>query len=107
MRRQDVTQGRSLAFVTREALQTARQELQKLAETRNANAAIPPKVTRPRAIRALRSEIATAFKQGYEIADVLTVLSEHGIDIPADTFREYWRQVKRKRARSRNTAEVT
>jgi hypothetical protein len=102
-----VTQGRSLAFVTREVLQTVRCELQKLAETRNANAAIPLKVTRPRAIRALRSEIAAVFKQGYEIADVLTVLNRHGIDIPTDAFREYWRQVKRRRAGSRNTAEVT
>ena len=86
-----------LPFVTREALQKARDGLMKLAETRNPNAAIPQKITRPGAVRALRREITAAFKKDYEVEDLLRIFSEQGIDIDPSSFREYWRQVRRKK----------
>lgn len=91
---------RQLRFVSRESLQKAREELGKLAETRNPNATIPQKVTRPRAIRALRREIAATFKKGYEVEDVLAALSQQGIEIDPVSFREYWRQANKKRTSS-------
>jgi hypothetical protein len=92
--------GRQLPFVTREALQKTRDGLTKLAETRNPNAAIPQKITRPGAVRALPREIAAAFKRVFEVEDLLRVFSEQGIDIDPGSFREYWRQVRKKKTGS-------
>lgn len=91
---------RQLAFVSREALQKTREGLQKLAESRNPNAAVPKRMTRPHAIRALRREIAAAIRKGYEVDDLLAVFKEQGIEIDAESFREYWRQARKKKSNS-------
>lgn len=91
---------RQLPFVTREALQKVRDGLKNLAGIRNPNAAIPNKVSRPRAIRALRREISAAFKKDYEVEDLLAVFSQQGIEIDPESFREYWRQARKKKTES-------
>jgi hypothetical protein len=88
---------RQLAFVSREALEKAREGLQRLAESRNPNAAVPKRMTRPHAVRALRREIAAAIRKGYEVDDVLAVFKEQGIAVEAKSFREYWRQARKKK----------
>jgi hypothetical protein len=95
-----MTARRQLPFVTRDALQKVRDGLKSLAETRNPNAAMPQKVSRPRAIRALRREIAAAFRKDYEVEDLLAVFSQQGIDIDPESFREYWRQTRKKKSGS-------
>jgi len=90
--------GRQVLFVTRESLQNVREGLAKLGESRNPNADIPQKVSRPQVIRALRREIAAVFRMDYEVEDLLAVLRQHGIDMDSRTFREYWRQAQRKRS---------
>jgi len=83
-----------MTFVTRDVLQQARADLRRLAETRKPQAVIPEKVTRPHMIRALRGEIRAAFKRGYEIEDIITLLGQHGIAMDAETFRRCWRQAR-------------
>lgn len=87
---------RRIPYVTREVVQQAKAALQRIAETRNPNAAIPQRISRPSVVRALRGEIATMFKQGYELEDVTAVLIDHGVDIDPQAFREYWRAVRRR-----------
>lgn len=89
---------RQLPFVTREALQKIRDGLKNLAETRNPNAAVPQRVSRPGAVRALRREISAAFKKDYEVEDLLAIFSQQGIEIDPESFREYWRQVRKKKS---------
>jgi len=48
--------------------------MEKMAETRNPNAAIPKKITPPRLIRALRPEITAILKQGYDVDDIVAAL---------------------------------
>ena len=95
-----MTGRRQLTLVSRDALQKVRDKLKTLAEKRNPNAAIPQKVSRPRAIRALRREISAVFKKNYEVDDLLAVLSQEGIEIDAESFREYWRQARKKKSAS-------
>jgi hypothetical protein len=92
-------------FVTREALQKTREGLQKLAEIKNPNAAMPKRMTRRHAMRVLRREIAAAIRKGYEADDVLTVFKAQGIEINAKTFREYWRQAHKKKTHSTAPAD--
>jgi|GEM_PF-6926100 len=87
---------RQIVFVTRETLQTVKAHLLKKAETKNPNAALPQKLSRPHIIRALRAEIARMFRQGYAVEDVIAVLADNGIPMDPRTFREYWRVTKRK-----------
>lgn len=89
-------------IITRDLFQQTRVQLQQMAETRNPNAAIPKKITPPGLIRALRPEITAILKQGYDVDDIVAVLSNQGILLNARTFREYWRAVKRKRTRRHN-----
>jgi hypothetical protein len=95
-----MTARRQLAFVSRDALQKVRDGLKTLAENRNPNAAMPQKVSRPRAIRALRREIAAVFKKDYAVDDLLAIFSQEGIEIDAESFREYWRQARKKKSTS-------
>ena len=60
-------------------------------------------MTRPQFVKALRREIAAAFKQGYVVEDIVTLLTEQGIDIEATTFRRYWRRAKTSPGRSSNS----
>ncbi len=96
-----MTQGsRRVAFFSPEALNNARERLKQLAQVRNANGTIPKKITRPRLIRELRSEITAALKKGYEFEDILAILNQDGIDIHEGAFREYWRLAKRRKSLS-------
>ncbi len=87
---------RQIIFLTRETLQTAKADLLKKAETKNPNAALPEKLSRPHIIRALRAEIAAMFRQGYVVEDIIGVLADNGIPMDPRTFREYWRVTKRR-----------
>ncbi len=87
---------RHIPRVTRDAVQKAQADMQRLAETRNPNGSMPQRITRPSVVRVLRSEIAAMFKQGYELEDVTAVLAQHGIEIDSRAFREYWRSTRRK-----------
>jgi hypothetical protein len=78
-------------------LRNVREGLARLAESRNPNAAIPQKVSRPQLIRFLRREIAAVFRMEYEVEDLLALFREHGVDLNARTFREYWRQACKKK----------
>ena len=60
-------------------------------------------MTRPQLVKALRREIAAAFKQGYVVEDIVTLLTEQGIDIEATTFRRYWRRAKTSAGKSINS----
>lgn len=83
--------------IDRDAVQKVREDLTKLAESRNPNASVPPRVSRPQLIRALRREIAAAFRMEYDVQDIIDVLAQQGVDIDRRTFREYWRQVQRRK----------
>jgi hypothetical protein len=88
---------REVTYVTREMIHKLRESLTRVAETRNPNAALPQKVSRPRAIRALRKEITAVFRRGYEVEDLLASFKEQGLEIDAASFREYWRQTRKKK----------
>ena len=89
-----------IPFVSRESLQKVRERIKTLAETRNPNASVPKKVSRPGAVRALRREIAAAFRKDYEVEDLLAQFALEGIEIDAESFREYWRQARKKKRES-------
>jgi hypothetical protein len=59
----------------------------------------------------MRSEIAVAFKQGYEVEDILEAMAEFGIPIEAKAFKRYWRRAKQSRGQPAKTrakpAQVT
>jgi hypothetical protein len=86
--------------ISRESLQQAAGRLRRLAEKRKPESTIPHMMTRPHLVKALRREIAAAFKQGYVVEDIVTLLTEQGIDIEATTFRRYWRRAKSSPSRS-------
>jgi hypothetical protein len=93
-----VTEGkRRIEFVTREAFDSAHDRVKQLAQVRKSNGTIPKKISRPRVIREMRSDIAAALKKGHDIEDIVAAICLDGIDIDVGTFREYWRQAKRKR----------
>ena len=91
---------RPFPSVSREAIQKLRERLADLAKTRNPNAAIPSRVSRPRAVQILRREIAAAFRKGYEIEDLLAQFAQAGFEIDAESFREYWRETRKKKSGS-------
>jgi len=84
------------AFITREALQKIRDGLKALAQKRNPNATVPKRVSRPRAVKALRAEISAALKKRYEVEDLLAVFRQQGMEIDPKSFREYWRDARKK-----------
>ena len=86
--------------ISRESLQQAAGRLRRLAEQKKVEPTIPSTMTRPALIKALRREIGAAFKQGYVVEDIVTLLNEQGIDIEATTFRRYWRRAKSSPSRS-------
>jgi hypothetical protein len=93
-----VTEGkRRIDYVTREEFESAHDRVKQLAQVRKSNGTIPKKITRPRVIREMRGDIAAALKKGHEIEDIVAAICLDGIDIDVATFREYWRQAKRKR----------
>ena len=93
-----MTEGkRRIDFGTREVFQSAHDRVKQLAQVRKSNGTIPKKLTRPRVIREMRADIAAALKKGHEIEDIVAAICLDGIDIDVGTFREYWRQAKRKR----------
>jgi len=65
---------RQRTIITLDVLQQTRVKMEKMAETRNPNAAIPKKITPPRLIRALRPEITAILKQGYDVDDIVAAL---------------------------------
>lgn len=99
--------GRQVVYLSRDSLAKVREGLVRLAETRNPNASVPPKVTRPQLVRILRREIAAALRMEYEVEDVLALLSQHGIELDARTFREYWRQLRKKKGVGNAAVEST
>ncbi len=86
--------------ISREALQQAAGRLRRLAEEKKVEPTIPDKMTRPQLVKALRGEIAAAFKQGYVVEDIVILLNEQGINIEATTFRRYWRRAKQRSGRA-------
>lgn len=94
---------RHRSIITRDLFQQTRVQLQRMAQTRNPNAAVPKKITPPGLIRTLRREIAAILKQGYDVDDIVAVLGEQGIVLNARTFMEYWRATRRKRTDTRKT----
>ncbi len=96
------TDGRTRT-ISREVLQQAAGDLRRLAEKRKPKETIPPILTHPQVIKVLRPEIAAVFKQGYEVADIIALLSQQGINIEATTFRTYWRRAQQVRGRSATT----
>jgi hypothetical protein len=92
-------------YLSRDSLEKVREGLMRLAETRNPNAAVPPKVTRPQLVRILRRESATALRMEYEVEDVLGLFSQHGVELDSRTFREYWRQLRKKKGAGDSAVE--
>jgi hypothetical protein len=93
-----VTEGkRRIDYVTREAFESALDRVKQLTQVRKSSGTIPKRITRPRVIREMRGEISAALKKGHEIEDIVAAICLDGIDIDVGTFREYWRQAKRKR----------
>ena len=96
--------------ITRENLQSATERLRLLAKTRK-SATDPERATLPQVVRLLRSEIAIAFKQGYDVEDILGAMAEFGIHIEAKAFKRYWRRAKQSRGQPTktraNSARVT
>lgn len=83
--------------INRDAVRKVREHLTTLAESRNPNASVRPRVSRPQLIRALRREIAAAFRMEYDVQDIIDVLAQQGVDIDRRTFREYWRQAQKRK----------
>lgn len=88
---------RQVQVFTRETIQKLRERLTSLAKSRNPNATLPQKITRPQAIKVLRKEIRAVFERDYEVDDLLEIFKEQGLEIDAASFREYWRQTKQKK----------
>jgi len=51
----------------------------------------------------MRSEIALAFKQGYDVDDILGAMAEYGIHIETKAFKRYWRRAKQSRGQVTKT----
>ena len=96
--------------ITRENLHSATERLRLLAKTRKQVTA-PEWITLPQVVRLMRSEIAVAFKHGYEVEDILEAMAEFGIHIEAKAFKRYWRRAKQSRGQPAKTrakpAQVT
>ena len=88
--------------ITRENLHSATERLRLLAKTRK-QATAPEWITLPQVVRLMRSEIAVAFKQGYEVEDILEAMAEFGIHIEAKAFKRYWRRAKQSRGQPTKT----
>ncbi len=97
---------RQITFVTREVLQRAMTDMQRVSETRKPHATIPQRITRPRLIKILSRQIRTMFKQGYDVEDVVALLGQHGIEIDTQAFRRYWGQAKRGSKRSLDQKQI-
>jgi hypothetical protein len=52
----------------------------------------------------MRSEIALAFKQGYDVDDILGAMAEFGIHIETKAFKRYWRRAKLSRGQPTKTS---
>jgi hypothetical protein len=92
--------------ITRENLRSATERLRVLAKTRKPTTD-PERATLPQVVRLLRSEIAVAFKQGYEVEDILGAMAEFGIHIEAKAFKRYWRRAKQSRAQPTKTRAMS
>lgn len=88
--------------ITRENLHSATDRLRLLAKTRK-QATAPEWIALPQVVRLMRSEIAVAFKQGYEVEDILEAMAAFGIHIEAKAFKRYWRRAKQSRGQPAKT----
>jgi hypothetical protein len=86
-----------LTTVTRDLLEKAKTDLQRMAETRKPSASIPQRLTRPQFVRALRAKLQAAFKRGYDVVDMVAFISDLGIAMDPVTFRRCWRQARKVR----------
>lgn len=55
----------------------------------------------------MRSEIALAFKQGYDVDDILGAMAEFGIHIEPKAFKRYWRRAKQSRGQLTKTRSTS